>query len=198
MFSEQYNCLLDLVEMVDDDLVKNYKKVIDSLPDVINDKLDQKKLFVCDGKDFRVILDKYDDQLYLEHTRYGKYLCSTVVLQPYYEDELVDPENGKFLDVDKDGLFLFSLSFINTEDEPTTNLNYEERDGNYVFVDAKINGVEIETEIFIKRKEGEFFLISTKKFNGLEIYSKETKVKYSDLMACINFEDIEAYPDVDL
>jgi len=193
IFSEQYNGLLDLVEMADEDLAKNYEKVIDSLPDSINDKLDQKKLFVCDGKDFRVILDKFDDQLYLEHTKYGKYLCSTVVLQPYYEEELEDPQNNEVLDIDKDGLFLFSLSFINTEDEPTTKLNYEEREGDYVFVDAKIDGVGINTEIFIKRKEGEFFLVSTKKFNDFEVYSKETKVKYSDLMACIAYEDENEY-----
>lgn len=197
VFSEQYNGILDLVELVDENLAQSYIKAIEKLPNEVISKLEEKNLFVHDGKNFRVILDKYDDQLYLEHTQYGKYMCTTIILQPFYEDEIEDSNNGELMDIDKDGLFLFSLSFINTEDEPTMRLNYQEKDGEKIFTGAEVDGVEIDTEIFIKRKDGEFFLTSVKKFNGLDINTKQIPVKYSDLMSCISSEDMEAYGEID-
>ena len=196
VFSEQYNGILDLVEMVDENLAQLYKKAIEKLPNEVISKLEEKNLFVHDGKNFRVILDKYEDQLYLEHTKYGKYMCTTIILQPFYEDEIDDAVEGELMEIDKDGLFLFSLSFINTEDEPTIRLNYEQKEGENIFKGAQVDGVEIDTEIFIKRKDGEFFLTSTKKFNGLEVYTNRVAVKYSDLISCISSEDLEAYNEM--
>ena len=196
VFSEQYNGILDLVEMVDENLAQLYKKAIEMLPNEVISKLEEKNLFVHDGKNFRVILDKYEDQLYLEHTKYGKYMCTTIILQPFYEDEIDDAVEGELMEIDKDGLFLFSLSFINTEDEPTIRLNYEQKEGENIFKGAQVDGVEIDTEIFIKRKDGEFFLTSTKKFNGLEVYTNRVAVKYSDLISCISSEDLEAYNEM--
>lgn len=198
LFSEQYNGLLDLVEKVDEDLARTYERVVENLPDAVKSKLIEKREFICDGKYYRSILDRYDDQLCFEYTRYDKYLCTSISLQPFYEEEISDFEQGdQLMDIDKDGLFLFSLSFINTEDEPTIKLNYEEIDNKPVFIGAKLNGIEINTEVFLKRKDDTFFLVSRQTFNdeGLIVYEKQEPVAYSELMSCIVDEDLDSYTD---
>ena len=198
VFSERYSKILDLVEIVDESLVKDYMRFIDSIPEVVLDKLSKRKQFVCDGKDFRAILDKYDDQLCFEHITYDKYLCTSISIQPFYEEEIQDSVNGKVMEVDEgEGLFLFSLSFINTEDEPSIKLYYEQKENDINFVDVKVNGVEINTEVFIKREKGEFYLISKQTFieDELQLYEKKVPVKYSELIDCIDYEEENEYAD---
>ena len=146
-----------------------------------------------DGKLYRVFIDKEGNTKAIKSEAFTGNI-------PNESDNLeIDDldENGEQLEIDKNGLFLFSLSFINTEDEPVTKLNYEEKNGEIVFKNAQIDGVEIDTEIFIEREDGEFFLTSTQKFNGIEVYRKRVLVKYSDLMACLNSEDLGIYDEID-
>lgn len=89
VFTEQYNNILDLVEKVDPNLAGQYKKFIDNMPIAILEKLSENKQFVCDGKDFRGILEKYEDELCFELVKYGKYLSKTVNIKPFYEDEIL-------------------------------------------------------------------------------------------------------------
>ena len=99
--------------------------------------------------------------------------------------------------IDEDGLFLFSLSFINTEDEPQVKFYYKQNDNKVKYVGADINGVEINTEVFVKRENGQFYLISKQSFidDALKIYEKKVPVKYSDLLQCITYEDEIEYKD---
>ena len=196
VFTEKYNNLLDLVEMVDEDIIDKYEKFIEGLPNVVKNKLQQQKEFICDGKNFRTILDVYEDQLCFEMTKYNKYLCTSICLQPFYEDEIGDCQEGlEPMDIDEDGLFIFSLSFINTEEEPMMKLHYVQQGNDYNFVGAKANGVELCCEVFLRRKDGEFYLVSKMKFNELEVYTKKCKVNYSDLMDCITCEGYDSYSD---
>ena len=196
VFSEQYNNLLDLVELVDEKLASKYEDVIESLPEVVKDRLRKQNKFVCDGKNFRAILDVYDDQLCFELTKYNKYFCTSISLQPFYEDEIADPETSlKPMDIDVDGLFIFSLTFINTEEEPMINLNYKQDGDEYKYIGAKINGVELCSEVFLERHEGEFYLVSKTKFNELEMYRKKCKVNYSDLIDCLSYSNVDSYSD---
>lgn len=192
VFSEQYNNILDLVEKVDESIANKYKKFIDGLPSIILEKLSTQKEFLCDGKDFRGILEVYEDELCFEFIKYGKFLSQTVNLKPFYEDELNDSDKDE---EQENELFIFSFTSINTEDEPSMKINYVEKDGKYVFAGSKIDGVELETEIFIEKRDGEFFLTSRKTFNDLEFYKKEIPISYSDLISKVSYEDEDIYND---
>ncbi len=197
VFSEQYNAVLDLIEKVDDKLANDYKRVMDNMPKAVLDKMEEKSQFIYDGKNFRAMLEKYQDQLCFEYTTYDKYFCTSIVLQPYYEDELDDLENNQKMEIDTDGLFLFALSFINTEDEPSIRLNYTQENNEYKYVNSNINGIEINTEVFLKRENGRYYLISRQNFieDELIIYEKKVQISYSDLIESIGCEDDEDYVD---
>ncbi len=193
VFSEQYNNLLDLVEKVDEGVANQYKKFIDSLPNVILEKLATQKEFLCDGKDFRGILEVYEDELCFEYVKYGKYLSQTVNLKPFYEDELIDEDKSE--EEKENELFIFSFTSINTEDEPNMKINYIEKDGKYNYVGSKMDGIELDTEIFIEKRDGELFLTSRKTFNDMEIFKKEVQVTYQELLDCVAYEEEGEYCD---
>lgn len=205
VFSEQHNKLLDLVEMVDQDLANKYQKFISSMPDDVYDLLDTKKKFAYKGDNCKVVLDRFDNMLEFEHVREDKYLCTSLNLYTFYEDDLLD-EVEYSIDIDPDiaedqddMLFLFSMTITNTTEEPEFKLTFEEVDGKYVYTGEKLNAqkLEIDYEVFIEKRDDEFYLICNKTLNGLHVYSKELPISYEALLEYAMDEEIEDYPDED-
>ena len=195
IFSEQYNKILDLIELSVPDVVVNYKNLISNLPNMVKEKLLTKEQFVCDGKGFRAILEVYEDELVFEFINYGKYLSRTVTIKPFYEDEIIEDKDINFSDSEND-FFMFSFTMVNTEDDPTIKFNYEEKDGNYNYLNSKVDGVEIDCEVFLEKLNGEFYLVVRKNFNGVEVCKKEYPVSYQSLIDCVDVEYDDNYNDI--
>ena len=183
---------------MDENLAKQYKKVITNLPDVIKNKLEMNKEFSCEGSDFKSALDKYSDMIAFEYVRYNNYLCTTINIYPYYEDTLLDEVDDEGEEIyinpeiedDEDGeIFIFSLNFANTDNEPMATPNFEEINGKYHFTGMSGKGVEIQYEVVIEKKDEELALVSRKTLNELPVYEKRIPMTYEELVEYAIVED---------
>jgi len=198
IFSEKYNRMLDLVEMVDTNLTNKYKKVVSKLPVNIINQLSEDKDFTCDGTDYRIDYDKYDEMIEFQYTTYRKYFNVSMNIYPFYSDDLLEEkEDDKEVYVspeiedDEDGnLFIFSLTMTNAEDEAKIKINFEEKDGEYKYINTETNGMEMDYSVFIEKLENEEFqLISKYSFNGVEVYKKVIPISYEELLEYSMTED---------
>jgi len=217
VFPENYNKMLDLVEKIDPDLVKKYEKIMTKMPNFVLNHIKENRDFSCDGTDFRVDLDKYDEMIEFQYTRYKKYFNASMNIYPYYEDELLEDdedETDEEVEVDpelvdeRDGdIFIFSLTMTNTEDEAKIRIDVEEKDGNYQFKGVGIKGVEIDHEVFVEKREDGLYLTSRQTLNGVQVYKKEMPMDFEELAeyACEESEeeevddyeeDFEDYPEI--
>lgn len=200
VFAEKYNKMLDLVEKVDPDLMKKYQKVMSKMPKYVLRKLGENKEFSCDGTDFRVDFDKYDEMIEFQYTTFKKYFNVSMNLYPYYDDELLeDDELDEEIEIDpeiedkEDGnLFIFSLNMTNTEDEAKIKINFEEKDGEYKYINTETAGLELDYSVFVEKLENEEFrLVSRYTLNGVEAYKKELPISYDALQEYAIVDDKE-------
>ncbi len=194
VFADKYNKMFDLVEKVDPSLAKKYEKVMSKIVAKMSknmlEKLENNKEFSCDGADFRIDFDKYDEMIEFQYTTYIKYLNVAMNIYPFYEDELLeedeldeDVEVSFELEDEEDGnLFIFSLSITNTEDDAKIKINFEENNGKYKYINTETAGLELDYSVFIEKLENEDFkLVSVYKLNGVEAYRKEVPISYEEL-----------------
>ena len=206
VFAEQYNKMLELVEKVDPYLANQYKKVITKMPVKVLERLPLNKEFSLEGEDFRVDYDRYDEMIEFQYTTYRKYFNASMNIYPYYDDELLEEEQDEEVEElyvdpeiaeDEDGdIFIFSLTMSNTQDEAKIKFNFENVNGEYKFIGAEKNGIELDCSVFIERRDEEFFLVSKHVLNGVEIKKIEKQISYEELLeyACYE-EDVEEIED---
>lgn len=188
VFTEDYNKMLDLVEMVDAEVANKYKKVISKIPENVLEMLPHKKEFCFQAEDLRIDKDCYDEMIEFQYTTYRKYFNASLNIYPYYEDELLEDDNEEIyvdqeFEEDEDGdIFIFSLTMTNTQGEAKIKFNFEESDGEYNFVGAEQNGIELDYSVFVERREEDFYLVSRHKLNGIEIKKFEKPISYQELV----------------
>lgn len=124
-------------------------------------------------------------------------------LYPFYDDELLeDFEEDEEMEIDpeiaedEDGnLLIFSLTFSNTLLQPDFRFNFAEKNGKYVYVGSKSDDIEIDFEVFVEKRDGEYYLTCKKSFNEIEVYKKEVEISYEELLEYAIVEEIEEYDD---
>lgn len=192
VFAEGYNKMLDLVEMVDSELLEKYKKVISKMPASVIEMLPYKKEFCYQGEDLRIDKDCYDEMIEFQYTTYRKYFNASINIYPYYEDELLEDdedEDNEEIEIDpeieeeEDGdIFIFSLTMTNTQGEAKIKFNFEEENGQYKYVGAEQNGIELDCSVFVERRNDDYFLVSKHLLNGVEVKKIEKPISYEELV----------------
>ena len=125
--------------------------------------------------------------LEFDYTQYNKYLDVAIRMYPIYEEEFIDEldeELEEELDIDFGDMnqwFMFSLLISNAKGVAKLKVNYEEKDGKLIYKNAEINGVEIDYEVFLEKRNDDYFIMTTKYLNGHEIYKKEIPIELEDL-----------------
>lgn len=190
VFAEDYNKMLDLVEMVDIELADKYKKVISKIPVKVLEMLPHKKEFCYQAEDLRIDKDCYDEMIEFQYTTYRKYFNASMNIYPFYEDELLEDEDEEEKEVyidpeiaeDEDGdIFIFSLTMTNTQGEAKIKFNFQENNGEYKYIGAEQNGVELDYSVFVERRDEDYFLVSKHTLNGIEVKKIEKPISYEEL-----------------
>ena len=206
VFDDRHNKILDLVQMVDDELAKKYKKLISFVPDSVKKKLGSKEELCIFGKNFRVDLQDVDDMLEFQMERYGKYFCANVQIYPFCDFELEDgvkfdeeefDDDDEEVEIEDRHLFVFSLTLSDTEGEPEIRFNYEEKDGKYIYKDTQMNGLELDYEVFIDKVGTDYFLTCVKQVNGIDVYVKKLPIEYDTLLEYADTAEEANEDDID-
>ncbi len=187
-FADKYNKILDLIEIADVKLAKKYKEVLSIMPDAVINKLKNEDEFKGFAKDFQANLGFEDEMLEFDYTQYNKYLDVAIRMYPLYEEEFsdeFDDEIEEEFDIDFGDMnqwFIFSLTYSNVKGVAKLRFDYELKDGKLEHVKTEMNGVEIDYQVFVEKRDDKFFIMTTKYLNGNEIYKKETPISYDDLL----------------
>ena len=190
VFNILCNDVLNFVEFVDKDLIEDYKKIIDELPQIIIEKIKEHK-----GFSQRV------NGTYYSESRQGEtmflFACSkfpspekkSILFQPFTQDFI------RCLSSDKDGrCFIFRLVMTNTRSEPTLKINYEEKNGVLRCKDTELNGIEIDYDVYIHKQNNQLFLTSRKCFNWHEVYCKKEELSIDEFLSLLDpglFDDCD-------
>lgn len=190
-FEEKYNKILDLIEYADGRLADKYVDTISNLPSSVVRQLENGGKFKGFDKVFDSRLEFDGEMLEFDYTQYDKYLDVAIRMYPLFEeefsdefDELEDELEEEFeMDFsDMNQWFIFSLTKSNVKGVAKLKINYEMKDGKPEYVGTDINGVEIDYQVFLEKRDEDFFVMITKYLNGMEIYKKEVPIKYEELL----------------
>jgi hypothetical protein len=179
IFNDLCNEVLNFVEFIDEDLIEDYKKIIDELPQIIIKKIKDHK-----GFSHKVNGIYYSESL--EGECMFSFKCSkfpspekkSILFQPFTQDFI------KCLSSNEDGhCLIFRLVNTNKRSEPTLKINFEEKDGVMQYMGTEINGIEIDYDVYIHKVNNQLFLTSKKCFNWNEVYCKKEELSIEELEA---------------
>ena len=172
IFDCGFNKILELAEMVDEDIVRNYKKYISIIPANIKKAVSECNDFATSSSTYSVDYMKFDNAISFEYANKKPYLRTEIYINKLLGDDL-SPKK------------LFSLSVRNTKlKQPDLQLFYEIKDGklNFTGVSEKDSrNIELEWEMFLQYENFEPYIIFKKYFRGVEIVSKEFNMTFDEL-----------------
>lgn len=204
IFADSYHKLFELVEQIDEEVIANYKKVVDKLPQKVFELMDEHKEFDYKGKNYTTSLVKYDDMIEFEHIVEGKDrpFVVTMYSYPFYADELLEDFEDSEIELDPDiaededgSMLIFSFTMSNTLKSPETKLYIEMVDGQYKCSRIEGGDLEIDYAVFIEKRDEEFFLTCKKSINELEIYKHEMPITYEELLDYALIEGSNEYEE---
>ena len=198
-FDDKYNKILELLEIADSKLAEKYVSTISSLPNAVIKKLESGTTFKGFATDFQSSLNFDDEMLEFDYTQYNKYYDVAIRIYPLYEEEFADELDDEELDAELEDLmdmnqwFIFSLTKSNVKGVAKLNINYELKDNKLEYVSTDMNGVEIDYQVFVEKRDEQFYLMTTKYLNGNEIYKKEIPIEYEELKKyAATWDDIDS------
>ena len=187
-FEEKYNKILDLLEVSYNKLADKYVSTVLNLPKGVINKLESGKTFKAFAQDFQASLNFDGEMLEFDYTQYNKYYDVAIRIYPLYEEEFADELDDEELDEELEALmdmnqwFMFSLTKSNVKGIAKLKFEYELKDGKLECVNMDMNGVEIDYQVFLEKRDKQFFIMITKYLNGNEILKKEVPIDYDDLL----------------
>ncbi len=191
-FEDKYNKILDLIAMADEKLANKYKSTISSLPDPVFKKLERGKNFKVFAQDFQSTLNFDGEMLEFDYTQYNKYFDVAIKIYPLYEEEFSDEVEDDDIDEAMEELqddlfkmnqwFIFSLTKSNVKGIAKLRIDYELEDNELKYVGTDINGVEIDYQVFVEKRDKDYYIMITKYLNGHELLKKEIPIEYEELI----------------
>ena len=179
VFNILCNEILNFVEFVDKDLIEDYKKIIDGLPQIIIEKIQEHKGFSHKVNGFY-----YSESI--EGENMFSFKCHNFPA-PVKISILFQPFTQKFLHTlnsDEDGrCLIFRLVMTNTRSEPTLKINYEDKNGVLQYKNTETNGTEIDYDVYIHKQNNQLFLTSRKCFNWHEVYCKKEELSFDEFLS---------------
>jgi len=184
VFQKGFNRVLDLIESADGFAFNDYINLIESLPQEVVNKLYDCDDFNVDNKFYNADMLRMVNAVSLEYIRYKNYLKTDVFIHRLFEEDLYkDDVNIK----------LFAYSQRNTPDKKEPyKMYFNKKNKDYIYTgdnqtDEKI--LDTTCEIFLQRKDDDFYLITTRNFRGWEMYEKAVPISFDELLQCIEDED---------
>lgn len=174
LLNEDYSKILDLVGLVDEKLLNKYKNLIDKLPPYINTFFEMKELFYLIIKNLMINLSVVENTLMFKYTNTENYFQLSIYFDLFNQNDLDSEET----------IYIFDLKQTNTRTEPSViRIEYEQNeDGELNHVQSVNDGVEISYNVFIRKLDDMYFLVSKKYINGQEIYSNVEPITYDCLL----------------
>ena len=184
IFQKGFNKVFDLIETADDLAIRDYEKLVESLP--VETLI---KLFECD--DFNVDNERYNADLVrlvnavsLEFIKYKDYLKTDVYIHRLFEEDLYKEEVN---------IKLFAYAQRNTvkKKEPLkVYLNHENDEYKLERIENNDKSIiDTSCEIFLERIGDDFFLRTHRIVRGWEIYEKVIPVSFDEILQCVEDED---------
>jgi len=187
IFNILCNQVLNFVEFADKDLIEDYKKIIDGLPQIIIEKIQEHKGFSHNVNGVYYSEQRETDTMISFQCRNFPAKVS-ILFQPFTQRFL------HTLNSDEDGnCLIFRLVITNILGEPTLKINYEEKNGVLQYKNTETNGTEIDYDVYIHKQNDQLFLTSKKCFNWNELYCKKEELSLEEFISLLGDDFLNDY-----
>lgn len=193
IFQKGFNKIINLISDVDENLAKQHKNVVRSMPAYVLDKIEQLEDFSEQTEKYNTEMIMFNNKLVLDFTRYSNFCNAEMEVHRIFEQHVFPKVDKKGEYVQEEPLVLYKLSMRNTPKKKNNlEVHYEERNGKYVLVG--ISGdeagiVDVTYTLSLEKVAGKFYLISTKTSRGWEIYSKRCQISFDEIISAVEDED---------
>ena len=183
IFNYGFNKILDLVEMVDSDIINNYKKYLNIVPENVIYAVAESDDFSTYSQKFSVDYMEFGDSVSFDYSNKQPYLRMEILINKLFGEDLAPKK-------------LFSMTVRNTKiKQPDLQFHYELIDGKLKLIRTSdkecLKNIDISWEVYLAYEEMEPFLIYKKYFRGVEVTSKEVNITFDELTQFIDDEVIE-------
>lgn len=194
IFQKGYNKILDLIENVDEKLIKQYKSFISIIPKEIIKKITRCEDFAVNSEWLNAEMMVFCNSIDFDFTRYENYLKADMSIHRFFDDDLFPKTDKDGNVVEEDPIKIFSLSFRNTPvKQKNVEIYFEQVDNAYKYtgnnIDEKTKGKDIEYEVFLEIRDEKYYIVCRKTSRGVLVYEQEEEFTFDELMLYIEEED---------